>query len=113
MDNIETSNGIIESTMFGIEDHGILTFSLLISGDGCVQGFGGISLERGKPRKGWGRGFELIRDILETLGVRKWEELLGTHCRIKHSFTKIHSIGHIIENRWVNIYDYTDDTLRV
>lgn len=107
MDNLKTSNAIIQSTTFGIEDHGILTFFLNLSGNGWGQGFGGIGLDGGNPRKGWGKGFELIRAILETLGVEKWEALLGTHCRIKHTHTKVYSIGHILNDKWVNIDDYT------
>ena len=37
--------------MLGIEDHGIMTFSLTMMFDGCGQGFGGYCFSGGHHRR--------------------------------------------------------------
>lgn len=74
-------NAIIESTMLGIEGHGIMTCFLNLNYGCSAQGFGGYSL-------GGAKGVEFLRKILETLEVETWEELKGVHCRVKASFLR-------------------------
>ena len=76
--------GIIRSTQLGIEDHGIMTFFLHFDFGGTCQGFGGYTLddrpekrEVGSHRRGTAFGCEVIRRILEAVGVDNWEELVG------------------------------------
>ena len=89
-------NAQIQSTMLGIEDHGIMTFMLYLNYNSCGQGFGGYVLKGDKS-------IEAIRKILETVGVSKWEDLKGKYVRIRKPDTytgTIQSIGHIVEDRW-------------
>ena len=89
-------NAIIESTMLGIEDHGIMTFFLYLQYNSCGQGFGGYCLKGDKS-------IEAIRKVLETVGVMKWEDLKGKYVRIRKPDTyngRIEAIGHIVEDRW-------------
>jgi len=55
--------GKIESTQLGIENHGIMTFSLQFNFGGTGQGFGGVALddydEALKRRVGTAAGAEL------------------------------------------------------
>lgn len=70
-------NALIESTMFGWEDHGILTFSLGLDYGGTHQAAGCLSLSGGKPTSYAYRGLELLADILRVVGVDEWEKLKG------------------------------------
>ena len=103
------TNAKIANTMLGIEDHGILTFSLSMTWDSCGQGFGGYALDQGAGKSSSGKCMLSIRKILETVGVEKWEDLKGQLVRIKKSseFTgSIDEIGHIIDNKWFNIKEH-------
>lgn len=107
-------NAEITSTMLGIEDHGIMTFFLMLRwrpGAGC--GLGGYALDQygggcGLPRIGHGMSYQAIREILETLKVNKWEDLPGTLCRIEENGLGrgIDKIGHIMEDRWFNLKEW-------
>ncbi len=101
-------NAIIESTMLGIEDCGVMSCMLYLKFEGSGQGFGGYTLdqyiESRKRRVGWGPGLDFIMQILTTVGVTKWEDLKGKYIRVRHDQPglrgKIVAIGHIIEDRW-------------
>jgi len=114
----------IERTTLGMEDHGIMTFNLQLRGNAIGTGFGGYGLDN--PPKyaainkehpdGWtyrigeACGMDLIMQILNTLGVDKWEHLKGSVLRVKfeheHLSAKILAIGHIIENRWLDMDEF-------
>jgi hypothetical protein len=102
-------NAVIEQTMLGIEDHGLLTVYVHLDyGDGGHQGFGGYGLDRpvkidGKHshREGTAYGMEFISQIMKVAGVAKWEDLVGQHVRVDgRPFGQIKRIGHIIEDKW-------------
>jgi hypothetical protein len=88
---MKIQNARIRKAIIEIDDHGILIGTLRFDLDGSTQGFGGWNLE-GQPK--W------MRRVLETVGVKKWEELPGKNLRISGSFEKVAKIGHIIEDRW-------------
>ena len=104
-------NGKIESTMLGVEDHGILTFFLTLKFEGSGQGFGGYAMDsydKAKKRRiGSAFGTDCILQILDTVGVGKWEDLKGKYVRVKRDgdswADKILAIGHIVEDKWFNI----------
>lgn len=98
----EIRNAKIKSTMLGIEDHGILTAMITVDFGGSQQGFGGWAFDKydGKTRVGTAWGMEWIRRLLETIGVEKWEDLIGQVVRIRSTDGLISSIGHIIEEKW-------------
>jgi len=105
---METLNAKIESTMLGVEDHGILTFFLYVEGAGWSQSFGGHACDRWDENKsqrvGHAFGMEAIRRILETVGVETWEALPGKNVRVRRGDDGIlHHIGHIVEDRWYDI----------
>lgn len=106
-DFMETKNATIESTHLGVEDHGIMTCYLHLKYHGSGQGFGGYALDRQngerdtKSRRiGTAYGCEFIKRILETVGVDRWEKLPGKHIRVRADHSKVHGIGHIIEDQW-------------
>lgn len=99
-------NGIIKSTFLGVEDHGIFTAFLHIEFDGSGLGFGGYALDQHfnradkSGRIGTAYGMEFIRQILSTLEVDSWENLPRKTVRVRRDDGKIHTIGHIVKNRW-------------
>lgn len=93
---IEIKNAKIEDTMFGFEEHGILTSMIHLDyGDGGHQGFGGYSL--GKTATD-----EWLRGILHTLEVEKWEQLKGKYVRVKIENHRIIAIGNLLKDEWFN-----------
>jgi hypothetical protein len=92
-------NALIESTMLGYEDHGILTCYLMLKQKGSGQGFGGYRLDAPK-------GYSIYTDfwikrILEVVGVKTWEELVGKHVQVKgEEYGTIEGIGHITDDLW-------------
>jgi len=106
---METKNAIIESTMLGIEDHGIMSFYLYLNYGGSGQGAGGYCLdtpikENGTflRRVGTAEGLSLIMEIMEVVGVQKWEDLPGKHIRVKANQGKVYVIGNILKDKWLD-----------
>jgi len=99
-------NVTIKSTSLGVEDHGIFTCNLELSGDGWGCGFGGYALDEWNPeakrRIGTAYGMEFIGAILRTLEVETWEQLRGQHIRAETERVggRIIKIGHLIKNKW-------------
>lgn len=102
-------NGIIRSTFLGVEDHGIMTFNIDIEFEGAGQGFGGYALDGADPkdknsRVGSPAAATSIRNILETLEVKCWEDLPGTTLRVfRDNEGYIREIGHIFKDKKFNI----------
>lgn len=87
-------NGQITNTFIGIEDHGILTAELTVSGTWGASSFGGWNI-LGRPQ--W------IRRTLEVLESERWENLRHQFVRIKcdaSASTYIQAIGHIVKDQW-------------
>lgn len=116
MQTEEILNAKILNVSLGYEDHGILTFSLRldISGGGCLS-FGGYALDNyDKEKKGripTADGFECLTEIMNTVGVRKWEDLKGKYIKVvSRGFGKsITTIGNIMEDKWFNIKKFFEE----
>lgn len=102
---MEIKNAKIESTMLGFEDHGIFTFFLHLKLDHYNQGFGGCGLDEynkfTKKRVATKLTGQVIMEICTLFG--SWESLPGTHVRVKTENNRLIEIGHIIEDRWLNV----------
>jgi hypothetical protein len=110
---MEIKNAKITSTMFGREDHGIMTFMIFVEFDGCRGcGIGGYALDQydrvTKTRVYSPKSMEVISKILEVVGVDSWEDLKGKYIRIKDNGwgSTIDEIGNLMENKWFNIRDF-------
>jgi hypothetical protein len=112
MDKVLTENAQIEYTSLGPEDHGIFTAYIGLKFKGSGQAFGGYSFDEwdkaANKRIGCAYGMRFIQELMETLGVRKWEDLKGTYVRVKHDWGKVHAIGHLIEERWFDPSELAD-----
>jgi hypothetical protein len=104
---MKESNARIESTMLGYEGHGILTFFLNLDyGDGGKQAVGGYALDRYEKRSNlrmpttWAGA--LIAAVLELLGQEEWEDLPGTYIRVRYEHDKVHAIGNLLEDKWLD-----------
>jgi hypothetical protein len=93
-------NAVITKTMLGFEDHGIMTFWLHLSWSGSGQGCGGYCIDGTK------KGIGVIMEILKVVGVDKWEDLKGNHIRARQSLEKVHAIGNILEDKWLDFGEY-------
>jgi hypothetical protein len=92
----EIKNAKIESTMFGFEDHGILTAFLHLNYSGAGQGFGGYDLRQDGAAQKW------MAKVLKVVGVQKWEDLRGEHIRVESDHSKVYRIGNLLEDKWFN-----------
>ena len=95
-------NAQITNTMLGIEDHNCLTWWIHLNGPGWGQGFGGRAwdyVKDGKtiPSADFG---STIREVLEAVGVEKWEDLPNKYVRVESDHRLIYRIGHITEDCW-------------
>ena len=51
-------------------------------------------------REGSKFGMMFIQKVIDTVGVKSWEDLQGKNVRVKSSHTEVTSIGHILEDKW-------------
>ncbi len=107
---IETSNAIIKSTRLSIEDHGMLSAWIYLDYGGSGQGFGGYALYLPKEFKHHAKDIpfagHFIFRVLQIAGVTKWADLPDKTIRVRREHSKVHAIGHIIEDDW---FDPTTD----
>jgi len=105
-EKIEIRNATINSTMLGVEDHGIMTFNLNLDYGNLNQGAGGYALdqydETQKKRVGSALGMEMIMQLMKVVGVEKWEDLKGKNIRVQSSWNKVHAIGHFLKDEWLD-----------
>jgi len=106
----EIKNAKITKTTLGHEDHGILTFYIHLDYGGSGQGFGGYALDspikiNGKfsHREGTKYGMVLVKKILDTLKIKRWEDLVGQNIRVKADFSDISAISHFLDDTWFDI----------
>jgi len=111
---METKNARITSTMLGVEDFNVMSFSLNLDyGDGAHQNAGGYALDTpirkdGEfiRRVGTAEGLSLIMDILDLVEVGKWEDLKGKPIRVRCDHSHVTAIGHFLKDRWIVLDTY-------
>lgn len=89
-------NAQIRSAFLGLEDHEILTISIMLDfGEGC-QGFGGYRLDNSVFCA------TFIRRVLEVAGAKRWGDLVGKPVRVRkeNELGRVLQVGHIIDNNW-------------
>jgi len=84
---LEYLNAKIVGTMLGFEDHGIMTFFISLEFKNGGVGFGGYALDTWDKtqdkRVGAGVGIDCLKEIMETVGVERWEDLKGKHVMVE------------------------------
>lgn len=102
-------NAVITSTMLGYEDHGILTFWITVKGSGWGVSIGGNALdaysEQQEERIATGIGFQAVTEVMNVVGVEKWEDLKGKYIRVKSEGIgkRVSVIGNLMEDKWFDI----------
>lgn len=91
----KVENAQITTTRLGYE-RGAFTASIDVEGPGWGQSFGGLCLTGERV------GF-FIEHVLRAVGVERWEDLPGRPVRVHHDTSKIHALGHFMEDRWAVI----------
>ncbi len=110
MNKIE--NALIESTMLGIEDHGIMTCYIHLSGNGWRCVYGGFGLDAWdkdlKRRVGTAEGMDALMLLMDALEVTKWEDLKGQYVRVENTGWggEITKIGHLIKPQWFSFREF-------
>lgn len=106
----EILNARITSVSLGYEDHGILTFGLgLDISDGTTCVFGGYELDEydkiQNKRVCCSHSMELLTEIMNTVGVERWEDLKDTYIRVVSNGwgSTIKEIVNLMKNKWFNI----------
>ena len=89
-------NATIEHTCLGyLNEYGYLSYTLGFGLLNSSKSFGTHDLRF--------FGIELISKILLVTGADSWESLKGIHVRVKMVDRQIADIGHLIEDRWLNL----------
>lgn len=102
----------ITATMFGKEDHGIMTCQIWVEGDGWGCCYGGYALDgfdkSKNKRYASPNGLQAIIEILNTLEVETWEKLQGQYIRVETSGWggKITKIGHLMKDKWFSFEEF-------
>lgn len=111
MRELREYNAKITDTFLGFEDHGIFTFCLYLYYDHAHQGYGHYALE--ESGKGYPHTADVIKQILEVVGVKKWEDLTNKLIRIRVSGAgcarKIEAIGNILEDNWFSFENFFEE----
>jgi hypothetical protein len=100
---MERTNGIIKEVELFISDlDGQLTFGIVILGSDKKRFYlGGYQVVRCQIR--------LLQQLLETVGVERWDELIGQAVRIDFEETVCRldtiGIGHIVDDKWFNLQE--------
>lgn len=109
MSEREIKNALIEDVSLGREDHGILTFYLMLDYGGLHQGFGSYAMDSPVKRdgeikrEGSAFGCQCIIEILDTVGAPSWEKLKGKHVRAILEGHMIKGIMNILDDKKVFI----------
>jgi hypothetical protein len=102
---VQRHNARIIATMLGLEGNGLMTFVLSVEYKGGGVAFGGYVLdtydEKLKKRAGTAVGIDCIREIMDTVGVEKWEDLRGSHVVVETFENKATGIRNILDDdKW-------------
>lgn len=97
---METKNAVIVSTSISNADYGLLSFWIGLDYGGSSQGFGGWSLYNPDfPGSANYAGLAIWR-ILEIVGVKKWEDLVGRTVRVRANRERVEAIGNVLVDKW-------------
>lgn len=110
-------NAIIETADLSMHMYGCLTLRMIIQGSCWKSGYGGYVLGHGYLGAaddyfdGSGNGMESIIRIMDTVGVKSFQELEDKHIRVcsKNYGDSIKIIGNIIKDKWFDYESFYKD----
>lgn len=103
---METTNAMITHVSISDAEHGLSAWIMLEFASGG-QGFGGYALDAPATAPSFDRVPHValgifVMGVMHALDAHYWEKLVGTPCRIKHTWEKVHAIGHFMKDQWFN-----------
>lgn len=111
----EIENALIKGVDISMEDHGCITLSIMLAGDGWGCVFGGYCLGHGylgaKEFDGYRKGMESIARIMDVVGVSRFNDMKGKYVRVatKGWGSSIKIIGNIVKDKWFDIDSFFKD----
>lgn len=113
----ELLNAEVTNVSLNMKDHGYLTLSITLKGDGWGVVYGGYCLGKGylgaddKFFSGSAKGMEAIMRIMDTVGVGALEDMKGKYVRIanKGLSSSIKIIGNVISDKWFDYESFFED----
>lgn len=110
---MEIENAKITNVSISMSDHGCLTFWLTLEGYGWGVSYGGYCIGKGylgadEFSAENGGGLVAMMKIMDTIGVERWEDLVGKCCRVKTEGwgSTIKVIGNIMKDQWFDIGEF-------
>lgn len=112
-------NGKITSVSITMEDHGVLTFYVHVQTNAFTCGIGGYQNGVGhlgaKTWKGNGSAIVAMMKIMDTVGVSRWEDLVGKYCRLDctgvRGSASVKKIGNILEDKWFDLGEFFNNDI--
>ena len=106
-------NAQIKGAELTMENHGCISFDVVVEGAGwgCVfGGYLGHGYLGAKEFSGYGPGMESIARIMDTVGVTKLSDLEGRYIRTAVTGDRrLKIIGNIINDKWFDIKSFFED----
>ncbi|MBO5384532.1 MAG: hypothetical protein J6A30_09555 [Ruminococcus sp.] len=106
----EICNVKITGTSITMSDRGCLTFYVTVEGASMGCNLGGYCIGHGylgseEFRAEKGSGLVAMMNIMNVVGVERWEDLKGKYCRIASNGygQTVDEIGNLIEDKWFNL----------
>lgn len=110
---VEVENAKITHVSLVMGVHGCLTFYITVQGAGFATNIGGYNIGFGYLDSNNfiaenGYGLEAMMNIMNVIGVERWEDLKEKHCRVKFDGLglSVTTIGNIVKDKWFDIDDY-------
>lgn len=108
MEKIE--NAKITNVSISMADHGCFTFFITLDGGGWGVNVGGYCIGHGYLGSDHfsaenGSGLIAMMEIMNVVGVERWEDLVGKYVRVKTEGpgSRVTVIGNILKEEWFDI----------
>lgn len=98
---VEENAFIIDVSLeYDAGNNALVPYVLLLVDEGKgKQAFGGLAYLNSTSPNLW----DFIQQMLVLFKVNKWESLKGLPARVKRTNNRVTSIGHFVENTWVDL----------
>ena len=105
-------NALIKSVDLSMQDHAVMTLSMVLNGCGWGCTYGGYALGQGylgsDDFDGSAKGMESIMRIMDVVGVERFNDLKGKYVRVatKGWGTTVKIIGNVLTDHWFDIEEF-------
>lgn len=110
---MKIENAKITDVSISMTSYGCLTFYLTLEGYNWDTCYGGYYIGKGylgadEFSAENGGGLVAMMRIMDTIGVEKWEDLVGKYCRVKTEGwgSTVKVIGNIMKDQWFDIDEF-------